>query len=195
MKDTALERFIKNGILVLEGALPRGKFLYFPLLFSALFWMVRRPREWKEKIFAWKIWADPGRISIKPDEFILFFFDYHKGLSRTYADEVKKRDIKSLRKAFVPLYPVVGLSDPFLCALFHRELAGKHYRRIVHDFAERTAEAARVLEPARTRSRIKAGLSGLFEELGSLAPALLGRAPSRRAFAAMIKKLMEKKDD
>jgi len=195
MKDNPLEQFIKNGVLALEEALPKQKYLYFPLLYSMLFWMMRKPGEWKEKIFSWKIWTNPGRIRIKPDEFILFFFDLHKDLSFQYMEELEKKDLRTLRKAFRYLYPVVGLSDPFLTALFHEELKDHDYVRIVSEFPERVAKAAGEIESVNRRSRLVLGLAAILDNLASLSAYLLKQSPSRKAISGLVKKYLEQKND
>jgi len=195
MKDSPLEQFIKNGVSALEKALPKQKYLYFPLLYSTLFWVMRKPGEWKEKIFSWKIWANPGRIRIKPDEFILFFFDLHKDLSFQYMEELEKKDLRTLRKAFRYLYPVVGLSDPFLTALFHEELKDHDYARIVSEFPERVAKAVSEIESANSRSRLVLGLMATLDNLASLSAYLLKQSPSRMAISGLVKKYLEQNND
>lgn len=195
MKDNPLEQFIKNGVSALENALPKQKYLYFPLLYTTLFWMLRRPGEWKKKIFSWKVWSDPGRVRIKPDEFILFFFDLNEDLSRQYRVEVEKKDMRALRKAFTCLYPVVGLSDPFLTALFFDELNNRDFRCIVSEFSGRVSKAVHDIDTAKGRSRLVAGLSLVFENLASLSASLLKQYSSRKAIAGLVKKYLEQNND
>jgi len=195
MKDSSFEQIIKNGVLVLEDVFPKLKYLYFPLLYNTLFWMLRRPGEWEKKIFSWKVWSDPGRIKIKPDEFILFFFDLNEDLSRQYRIEVEKKDMRVLRKAFICLYPVVGLSDPFLTALFFDELNNHDFRCIVSEFSGRVSKAAHDIDTAKGRSRLVAGFSLFFENLASLSASHLKQYSSRKAIAELVKKYTAKEND
>ena len=97
---------------------------------------MRRADQWKEKILSWKIWLDPHRIETKPDEFMLHFFESAPYLKETYKEDIRKKDWKILREAFNRLYPILGLEDPFLSALFHKELTEKKYAEIVKEFEE-----------------------------------------------------------
>lgn len=133
MKKSLLEKLVENGVSFLSEFFPKASTLYVPLLSASIVWTIKRAAEWKEKILSWKVWADPEYIETKPDAFILEFFKSHPALSQSYQDEIQKSDMESLREAFRSLYPILGLEDPFLTALFAHELESKNYRKMAKE--------------------------------------------------------------
>jgi len=87
-----------------------------------------------------QLWLEPDAIKTKPDAFILNFFENHNGLQKAYTKEIQEKDFKVLRPAFNALYPVIGLEDPFLQALFKPELDSQNYRKIAGEFKKRTGQ-------------------------------------------------------
>jgi len=75
MGKSSLEKVVEKGIGFLSKIFPLKTYLYFPLLYASFIWAIKRVKEWKEEIFSWKVWLDPDRIEMKPDEFILNFFE------------------------------------------------------------------------------------------------------------------------
>ena len=192
VKKAALGKIIENGVDFLAEFFPRKTYLYFPLLAASLIWAVKRSREWKENILSWRVWLDPDIISTKPDEFVLDFFKSSHSLSRTYRREIEKGDIKTLRKAFLCLYPLVGLEDPFLCGLFASELEAGNYRKIVDDFGPRVSQAKKDIEKIKERQRLLEGLQSLANEALSLNLDLLSQAKIRKLTAEIIKTKMNR---
>jgi len=188
VKKAALDKIIENGINFLAEFFPRKTYLYFPLLAASLIWAVKRSREWKENILSWRVWLDPDIIS----EFVLDFFKSSHSLSRTYRREIEKGDIKTLRKAFLCLYPLVGLEDPFLCGLFASELEAGNYRKIVDDFGPRVSQAKKDIEKIKERQRLLEGLQSLANEALSLNLDLLSQAKIRKLTAEIIKTKMNR---
>ncbi|MBU1185649.1 MAG: hypothetical protein KKD56_04775 [Acidobacteria bacterium] len=189
------EQVLKNGTKLLKDILPKKSYLYFPLLFSTLFWLVKRRKDWKSKVMAWKVWADPGRIRLKPDAFILYFFDFNGKLGPEFGREVETNNMRALRKAFVALYPLIGLEDPFLCGLFHEELKKENYREIVRVYGTRIQQAKTDLSPAGTEKRIFDALGRIASEAADFLEELLGYTESRDAVAEVIKSLLEGRED
>ncbi len=143
-----IEAALARGVEILDPFLPLKSWLLFPVLYSACVWAVRRVFDYRERILAWEVWLDPEYVRTKPDDFILAFFRGNGALGREYADEIAREDLRVLRAAFPALYPVFGLEDAFLKALFKAEIDAADYRAIVVEFASRTAKARDDIRPA-----------------------------------------------
>jgi len=188
MSKKDIESALARGVGILNEFLPLQTTLYFPILYSACVWAVRRVFDYRERILSWQVWLDPDEVRTKPDEFILHFFTTHEALSRAYAGEVAGRDMKALRAAFPALYPVCGLEDAFLKALFKKELAAGDYRKIVAEFAVRAAKARDDIRPAAGNAHFWAALRNLGAELAALGIHLLGDEAVEKAVVRAIKK-------
>ena len=148
MNKKDIEAALARGVEILGAFLPLKSWLVFPVLYSACVWAIRRVFDYRERILAWEVWLDPEFVRTKPDDFILAFFRGNEALGREYADEIARQDLRVLRAAFPALYPVFGLDDAFLKALFKAEIEASEYRTIVVEFASRTAKARNDIRPA-----------------------------------------------
>jgi len=148
MNKKDIEAALARGVEILGAFLPLKSWLVFPVLYSACVWAIRRVFDYRERILAWEVWLDPEFVRTKPDDFILAFFRGNEALGREYADEIARQDLRVLRAAFPALYPVFGLDDAFLKALFKTEIEASEYRTIVVEFASRTAKARNDIRPA-----------------------------------------------
>ena len=192
VKKVSLEKIIANGLDFLAEFIPEKTYLYFPLLSASLIWAVKRSRQWKENILSWQVWLDPDIISSKPDEFILDFFKSSQSLNRTFKKEIEQGDIKTLRKAFVSLYPLVGLEDPFLCGLFVSELERGNYRKIVNEFEPRVSRAKKDIEKIKKSQQLLERLQSMANEALSLNLELLSQTKIRKITTEIIKAKMNK---
>lgn len=195
MSKSPLEKTVENGISFLSKVFPLKTYLYFPLLNATLFWAIRKAQEWKEEIFSWKVWLDPDRIETKPDEFVLNFFENHTGLNRIYESEIRERDWASLREAFARLYPIFGLEDPFLSALFHEEIESEEYRKIVSGFEEKVSQAEKDIETLEGQPGLLKGLETFADQMLSLNLDLISQDKVQTVLAGFIKKHLEEKDE
>lgn len=195
MKTVTLERIIKDGIRFLSEFFPLKTHLYFPLLYASFAWAIRREKEWKEKIFSWKVWLEPGIVKEKPDEFILNFFKRHHAMNRAYQSEIKERDLEVLRKAFSSLYPILGLEDPFLSALFHQELESGNFRKIVKEFEKKVSQAKTDIEAAESEPRLIKGLKTFAEEMASLNLDLISQTEIQKMVEAAVKGKIKEKNE
>jgi hypothetical protein len=193
MTKKSFERIVQEGIRFIAQFFPRSRYLYFPLMSAALVWAIERSEEWQSKIFSWQVWFDPGFVRVKPDTFILDFFFRHPDLSRVFAEEIGNRDMPALRNHFHSLYPIVGLEDPFLSALFQQELASQDYREIVRTYEKRVGEAIADIESVDDRGRFLEGLEAIARELASFSAEMITRTDVQRALAGIIKKELSKK--
>lgn len=194
MPKSPLEKTVENGISFLTKVFPLKTYLYFPLLNATLFWAIRRAQEWKKEIFSWQVWLDPDRIETKPDEFVLNFFENHTGLNRIYESEIRERNWASLREAFSRLYPILGLEDPFLSALFHEEIESEDYRKIVSGFEEKVNQAEKDIETLEGQPGLLKGLKTFADEMLSLNLDLISQDKVQTVLADLIKKQLEEKD-
>lgn len=195
MGKSSLEKVVGNGISFLSKIFPLKTYLYFPLLYASFIWAIKRVKEWKEEIFSWKVWIDPDRIEVKPDEFILNFFEINPALNKTYEAEIKKKDLVSLRKNFFRLYPIIGLEDPFLSSLFYEEIKSGDFEKIVKEFEERVSQAEKDIEAFNGKLKLLEGLKSFANEMVSLNLDLFSQDKVQDIFAGLIKKSLQKNDE
>lgn len=188
MKKTPLEKIADKGISFLSKIFPLKSYLHFPLLSAALIWGIRRATAWKKEILSWKVYLDPERIEMKPDEYVLSFFKNHSSLNKIYETEIMSNDMKALRETFNRLYPILGLEDPFLSALFYEELESRDFRKIVEEFEEKVSRAEKDIESFEGKSRLLEGLKTVAEEAASLSIDLMSEDKVQEVVANTIKK-------
>lgn len=193
MKQNELEKAVEGGIRFLEKFFPSQTYLYFPLLSSAVIWAIKRPKQWRENILSWKVWPDPGFVAAKPDEFIRHFFRSKPALSRAFDKELERKNTKPLRQAFSSLYPLLGLEDPFLSALFYEELERGDFEKIVEEFEPRVKRAVEDIQAADSHEEFLSGLKSVASELGDLGLDLFSQSKVQKALAEIIKKALEEK--
>jgi len=194
MKKTPLEKIVEKGISFLSKIFPLKSYLHFPLLSATIIWGIRRATAWKTEILSWKVYLDPERIEMKPDEYVLSFFKNHSSLNKIYETEIMSNDMKALREAFNRLYPILGLEDPFLFALFYEELESREFRKIVEEFEEKVSRAEKDIEAFGGKSRLLEGLKTIAEEAVSLSIDLMSEDKVQEAVANTIKKWTKKRN-
>jgi hypothetical protein len=188
MSKKDIESALARGVEILNEFLPLKTTLYFPILYFACVWAVRRVFDYRERILSWQVWLDPAEVRTKPDEFILHFFATHEVLSRVYAAEIATGDARTLRTAFAALYPVCGLEDAFLQALFKKEIESGDYRRMAAEFDARAAKARDDIRPAQEDARFWRALENLGAELAALGIHLLADEDVQKAVINVVKK-------
>jgi hypothetical protein len=194
MPESSLEKTVESGISFLSKIFPLQSYLYFPLLNASLFWAIKRIKEWKEKIFSWQVWLDPERVQQKPDDYILSFFRDNPALMRCFEPEIRNKDMASLREQFARLYPILGLEDPFLSALFHEEMESGDYRKIVKEFDRKVSQAEKDISELKNRSRLIRGLKDFAVEIVSLSRDLISQEEVQKVIAEIIKKQIRSKN-
>ena len=157
------------------------------MLYAACVWAVRRVFDYRERIMAWQVWLDPEFVRTKPDDFVLAFFRGHEALAREYADEIGRGDLRVLRAAFPALYPILGLEDAFLKALFKAEIDAADYRTVVVEFAARTVRARNDIEPAAADPAFWKALVAIGAEAASLGLHLLADEEVQNMIVGLIK--------
>ena len=188
MSKKGVESALGRGIEILDEFLPLKSWLYFPVLYAACVWAVRRVFDYRDRILAWQVWLDPEFVRTKPDEFVLHFFSGHEALSKAYSDELGRGDLRTLRAAFPALYPIFGLEDAFLKALFKSEIGAADYRAIVVEFAFRTSKARDDIQPAASNPDFWKALELVGMEAASLGLHLLKDEDVQNMIIALVKK-------
>ena len=151
--------------------------------------------EWKEKIFSWHVWADPSAVHVKSDEYVLHFFRENPNLRSAFREEIENENITSLKRSFSSLYPIIGLEDPFLSALFYKEVEDKKYRKIAEEFNERVSKAVQDIQALDERPKLLEGLESIAKELASLISDMITQKSVQNVLAEIIQQQMEKKGD
>jgi len=195
MKPTSLEKQIENVASLLLEFFPKKTYLYFPLISAAINWAADQAESWKKRIFSYQVWPDPGIIEEKPDKYVYSFFKGHPGLREFYAEELEAGDIKKLRTAFTRLYPVIGLEDPFLAALFLGELEAGDYETIVKEFNSRVIRAREDIKSLKSKSRLLKGLEDLAAAVVSLGAGMLSDKDVQEMIAEIVKEKKKDKDE
>jgi hypothetical protein len=195
MDKKRAEHILDNGVKVLAEFLPMKTYLYFPVLYSICVWAVRRIFDLKERVLAWQVWLEPGMVESKPDAFILNFFERTEGVRETFAEEVRVKDMPALRKAFAGLYPVCGLEDAFLLALFQEDLEAGDFRKIADEFGERTARAIEDIKPAGSGQEFWRGMQSVGMEIASLGIHVMSDVQVRKLILDRIRKKIKKDED
>ena len=187
MSKKTVESLIERVVSVLTEFFPKQSYLFFPLISAAVIWAVRRPEEWQERIFSWKVWPEPDYLPMKPDAFIVDFFEQDADLTASFQEEIINKDLAGLRQAFLRLYPVLGLEDPFLVSLFRKEIASKNFQRIADEFDKRVERARADIAAVEGRPRFVQALKTISRELASLGAGLLSQAEVQKALEKMVK--------
>ena len=195
MAEPKIEKIVEGTIRLLEEILPGNSTLYFPLLSATFTWIVRREKEWKEKILKWQIWPDPDLVETKSNDFILNFYLSHPELHASYQSILDEKDHKKLRKDFSSLYPLIGLEDPFLTALFSKELKSQNYKKIVTEFDTKVNAAKKEIKEIKNTEYLLTALEGFVIGISSLGAEFITQSRSRKALENIINKLIEKKDE
>jgi hypothetical protein len=188
MSKKDIESVLARGVEILNEFLPLKSALYFPILYSACVWAVRRVFDYRERLLSWQVWLDRDSVQTKPDEFIVHFFATDEVLRQAYAAEISARDIRALRAAFPALYPICGLEDAFLKALFKKELDSGDYRKIAAGFDMRASKAREEIRPADGNAHFWAALENLGAELAALGIHLLADEDVQKAIINVVKK-------
>jgi len=195
MDKKRAEHVLDNGVKVLAEFLPLKTYIYFPVLYSICVWAVRRIFDLKERVLAWQVWLEPGMVESKPDAFILNFFERTEGVREAFAEEVRGKDMAALRKSFAGLYPVCGLEDAFLLALFQEDLEAGEFRKIADEFGERAARAIEDIKPAGSGQEFWRGMQSVGMEMARLGIHVMSDAQVRKIILDRIRKKVKKDED
>jgi hypothetical protein len=188
MAIRSLDKAVSNALKILKEVLPEQDYLYLPLLCRALVWGIRRYLHHQEELMAAPVWPLPARIKVKSDEFVVDFFRTHPGLRQEFAAELANKDLGKLRQVFDCLYPLLGLNDPFLTALFAPELERSEYRLIVNSFQEKLKRARRDLAAVSSREKLKIALTTFQKDVVEMVVDLSSEAEVRQSLIKLLQK-------
>jgi hypothetical protein len=195
MDKKRAEHVLDSGVKILADVMPLHTYIYFPLLYSICVWAARRIFDLRERVFAWQVWIEPGAVETKPEAFVLNFYQGHIGLRGAYAAELEMRDMASLYKDFKSLYPVCGLEDAFLVALFRDELEAEDYRKIAAEFEARARKAVEDVKPASEIPDFWRGLQSMGMDMARLGIHMLSDAQVRKLIFDRIRKRIKTEED
>ena len=103
--------------------------------------------------------------------------------------------METLREAFARLYPILGLEDPFLSALFHENLESNDFRTIVRDFEKTVGQAKNDIEACGDPPGLIRGLKTFADEMLSLNFDLISQDEVQTVLAEIVKKQLTDKDE
>ncbi|MCI4445238.1 MAG: hypothetical protein JHC32_04345 [Candidatus Aminicenantes bacterium] len=187
MEENKLISFLQQAEKILQYFLPVNSLSFFPLLYASLIWALKRQFGFQAKVLELEVWLEPDILKNKPNEFVLNFFNSNEQLRSAYADELAKQDWLKLRADFEVLYPVIGLSDPFLEKLFWPELNQGNYRQLVRNFDLKLSQALSEIKMAGHQPQFWNQLEKIGQEFISLGWNLLNEAEAR----AEIRRLLD----
>ncbi len=191
MKKSDIESQIENAVKILSEFVPEKTGLYFPVISSALIWLVNRHQDWKKSIYSWEVWPDPNFLKNKPDEFILDFFRQKDSLRQYFSQQIEAEDMDFLRNAFCSLYPILGLKDPFLSALFAREIKSKNFKKVLIEFENRVREAKDAISPLRGNKDFIRKLGSVLKEIGAMCAGVLSQKEIQEMVADIVKEKLK----
>lgn len=189
-----LEKEVNQVIKLLDDLIPEKTHLYFPLVSAVFFWGINRVRDWKERIFEYEIWPVPAVIWEKPDEFILDFFRCRPKLAAEFKPELEAGDLTRLREYFDKLYPVIGLEDPFLNALFEDELESSNYRGLLAGYKDRTRSALEEIRVLQGNPGLLQAMENLYRHAASLGSEVLTEREVQKSIVQIIENHVKKQN-
>ncbi len=121
-------------------------------------------------------------VSSKPDDFILYFFEENKVLSKLYQKEIREKDLKTLREEFKILYPLIELKEPFLCFILQDELKKGNLYRISKIYKNKRKKILEGIKKIKT-SKIK---DNLFNTINLMVKAFAEEIYDKKNFREII---------
>lgn len=195
MKKVEIEDLVENAVEILSEFVPANTGLYFPLISSALIWLINRHEDWKKSIYSWQVWPDPDFLKNKPDEFVLDFFFQKDSLKEYFRSQIETGDMDFLRNVFDYLYPIFGLKDPFLSALFDKEIKSKDFKKIIIEFEKRLDRARQTVTPLKGNETFAQSMGKVIKEIGALCAGVLSQEEVQEIVADMVKQKIQKQGE
>ncbi len=195
MKKIKIDELVENAVEILSEFVPAKTGLYFPIISSALIWLINRHEDWKKSIYSWQVWPDPDFLKNKPDEFVLDFFIQKDALKEYFRTQIEARDMDFLRNAFDYLYPLFGLKDPFLSALFNEEIKSKDFKKIIIEFDEKLDKAKQAVTPLKGNKAFAKSMGKVIKEIGALCVGILSQEEVQEIVAEIVKKKIRKQGE
>jgi hypothetical protein len=99
-----------------------------------------------------------------------------------------------LRNAFNSLYPIFGLKDPFLNALFDPELQSKDFNAIIIQFEDRVSKAKQAVSSLRENQEFTQKIGDVFKEIGAMCAGVLSQKEIQEIVADIVKDKLQNED-
>ncbi len=180
MDEKKTRTFFKQAADILRDFLPGSAAVLGPLLYSVAVWAVEKKNSCRERIEELRVWLLPEILVNKPDDFVLNFFQTDERLMQAYADELSAANLKKLRQDFAILYPILGLQDPFLEALFWPEIESADFRKITAEYRPRVERALKEIKTAEGQPEFWTALEEISRGLLELGWQVLSEAEVRK---------------
>ncbi|MBC7364607.1 MAG: hypothetical protein H5U07_08750 [Candidatus Aminicenantes bacterium] len=168
MDERKILNFFRQAAVILRDFLPPSASVIGPLVYALAVWGLKQQASYREKIDSLKVWLLPEILVHKPDDFILNFFASNEALKQAYQDEIAASDLKTLHQHFAVLYPLLGLQDPFLEALFWPEIECGNFKEIVAQYKPKVEKALQEIKAAEAREDFWPALGRIFSGLVEL---------------------------
>jgi len=168
MDEQKILSFFKKATDILKDFLPPGAAALAPLVYALSVWGLKKQASYRDKVDGLKVWLLPEILVNKPAEFVLNFFTAEEALKEAYKDEIARKDLIKLQQDFAVLYPLLGLQDPFLEALFWPEIEAGEFKKIVAEFKPRVEKALQEIKAAEDRTDFWPALGRIFSGLVEL---------------------------
>jgi hypothetical protein len=195
MEKIKIEELVDNAFDILSEFVPAKTGLYFPLISSALIWLINRHEDWEKSIYSWQVWPDPDFLKNKPNEFVLDFFIQKDSLKEYFRTQIEARDMDFLRNVFDYLYPIFGLKDPFLSALFDKEIKSKDFKKIIIEFEKRLDKARQTVTPLKGNKTFAQSMGKVIKEIGALCAGILSQEEVQEMVAEIVKQKIQKQGE
>ena len=195
MKKVKIDELVENAVEILSEFVPAKTGLYFPIISSAIIWLINRHEDWKKSIYSWQVWPDPDFLKNKPDEFVLDFFIQKDAIKEYFRAQIEARDMDFLRNAFGYLYPIFGLKDPFLSALFDEEIKSKDFKKIIIEFDEKLDQAKQAVTPLKGNKAFAKSMGKVIKGIGALCVGILSQEEVQEIVAEIVKKKIRKQGE
>lgn len=137
-------------------------FPYLPVIYSSLLYFLNKGSAYRKAVRAIPVGPRSRPVRNKSKQFIEAFLTAHAPFAAQNGDERERR------RVFVRLYPVVGLRDPFLAALFRDELDRGDTETIADEYDDRVRSALEQIPPARGEPRFWEAMDSFVETASGL---------------------------
>ncbi|MEW6456398.1 MAG: hypothetical protein AB1410_06790 [Acidobacteriota bacterium] len=188
MNLETIKKVLGFAVETIEFFIPEKKYLIFPLLISIIEDAIKKRERSGEIAFSLPVFINPDIVETKPDKFIMNFFTSNAELKNYYEPYVKNKDISFLRQRFNTLYPILGLNDPFLRALFKKEIEKNEFEKIFECYEERLKKAKEDTEPLRMDKDFRVMINKILKEIFNLGLSSLDKKEIRKILLEEIKK-------
>ncbi|MEW6363975.1 MAG: hypothetical protein AB1714_04985 [Acidobacteriota bacterium] len=135
MDSRKFQALVDEVLGVLGKIVNLKAFPFLPVIYSSIFYFVKRGEAYRNAVRAIPVGPRSRIVINKSKRFVDDFLAQHA------PSVLAGSDARGRRRAFSSLYPVLGLRDPFLLALFRDEVDSGDLQIVVDSFDTRVHEA------------------------------------------------------